>query len=90
MSSITNNLNKILYKKKINKEDLIRNRFANIENDKFNNIIMDNYGTPLSSVGLITDYRLNENQYIKVKKLNEKTNFITVKNIDNSDQNLIT
>ena len=90
MSSITNNLNKILSKKKINKEDLIRNRFANIENDKFNKIIMDNYGTPLSSVGLITDYRLNENQYIKVKKLNEKTNFITVKNIDNSDQNLIT
>jgi len=83
-------MNKSLSKKIIDKEELICNRFSTIDNDKYNHIIMDNYGIPIIRNGLITDFRLNENQYINVKKLKNNSNFITVKNFDNKDQNLIT
>jgi len=72
-----------------NKEDLIMKRLSSIENDKYNNIIMDNYGETISINDLTTDYYLNSNQFLSVKKGNNNTNYITVKNFDNSDNNLI-
>ena len=90
LSTITNTINKSLSKKNINKEELINKTFSTIDNDKYNNIIMDNYGIPIIRNGLITDFRLNDNQYINVKKLKNNSNFITVKNFDQSDQNLNT
>jgi len=63
-------------------------RLSSVDIDKYNNIIMDNYGIPMLSNSIYNEYRLNENQYIKVKK-DQNTNYITVKNFDNTDQNLI-
>jgi len=68
---------------------LITERLNSIDNDKYNNIIMDNYGDPIYINEITTNYNLNSYQYLSVKKLNEKTNFITVKNLDNSDHNII-
>jgi len=64
-------------------------RLSSVDIDNYNHIIMDNYGIPINSSSLVNDYRLNENQYIKVKKDQNNINMITVKNFDNSDQNLI-
>jgi len=64
-------------------------RLSSVDIDNYNHIIMDNYGIPINSASLLNDYRLNENQYIKVKKDQNNINMITVKNFDNSDQNLI-
>ena len=88
--SITNTINNSLSKKSNINDLLFHKRFANIENDKYNNIIMDNYGIPIISNGLVNDFRLNENQYINVKLLKNNSKFITVKNFDQIDQNLIT
>jgi len=76
------------FKSEINKDDLIMKRLSIIENDIYSNIIMDNYGEIISSNGISTEYTLNSNQFLSVKKANN-TNFITVKNIDNSDQNIM-
>jgi len=62
-------------------------KLSTIDFDKYNNIIMDNYGTPIN--GNSNEFNLNKNQYISVKKCNNDSNYITVKNFDNSDQNLI-
>jgi len=51
--------------------------------------MMDNYGTPIKNNGNTNDFKLNNNQYISVKKGNNDSNYITVKNFDNNDQNLI-
>jgi len=72
-----------------NKEELIMKRLSSIENDKYNNIIMDNYGETISINDLTTEYTLNSNQFLSVKKGTNNTNYITVKNFDNSDNNLI-
>jgi len=63
-------------------------RLSSVDIDKYNNIIMDHYGIPMLSNSIYNEYSLNENQYIKVKK-DQNTNYITVKNFDNTDQNLI-
>ena len=89
IANITKTVNNSLSKKKFNKDDLILKRLSIVENDNYNHIIMDNYGDFMNSNGLITEYRLNENQYIKVKKVQNNMNLITVKNFDNSDNNLI-
>ena len=89
IANITKTVNNSLSKKKFNKDDLILKRLSIVENDNYNHIIMDNYGEFMNSNGLITEYRLNENQYIKVKKDQNNMNLITVKNFDNSDNNLI-
>jgi len=70
-------------------DDLIMKRLSSIENDKFNKIIMDNYGETIAINALTTDYSLNTNQYLSVKKGTNNTNYITVKNFDNTDHNLI-
>jgi len=84
-------LDNLLAKKKsnINNQDLIQERLNSIENDKYSNILMDNYGTPISNNGITTDYTLNNDQYLSVKYDSNNTNIITVKNFDNSDNNLI-
>jgi len=84
-------LDNLLSKKKsnINNQDLIQERLNSIENDKYSNILMDNYGTPISNNGITTDYTLNNDQYLSVKYDSNNTNIITVKNFDNSDNNLI-
>ena len=87
--TITKTVNNSLSKIKFNKEELIMKRLSSVDIDNYNHIIMDNYGIPINSSSLVNDYRLNENQYIKVKKLQNNMNLITVKNFDNSDQNLI-
>jgi len=74
---------------KINNHDLIMKRISSIDIDIYQNIIMDNYGVPIVIDDTSTKYILNSYQYLSVKKLNDCTNFITVKNFDNSDQNLI-
>jgi len=72
-----------------NKDELIMKRLSSIENDKYNNIIMDNYGETISINDLTTDYTLNSKHYLSVKKGSNNTNYITVKNFDNTDNNLI-
>jgi len=76
------------FKSEINKDDLIMKRLSIIENDSYSNIIMDNYGEIISSNAISTEYYLNSNQFLSVKKANN-TNFITVKNVDNSDHNIM-
>ena len=90
ISTLTNTMDNLLanFKSEINKDDLIMKRLSIIENDIYSNIIMDNYGEIISSNGISTEYTLNSNQFLSVKKANN-TNFITVKNIDNSDQNIM-
>jgi len=65
------------------------NKLSTIDIDKYNHIMMDNYGTPIKNNGNTNDFKLNNNQYISVKKGNNDSNYITVKNFDNNDQNLI-
>jgi len=77
------------FKSNLNKDDVIMKRLSSIEFDNYSNILMDNYGEIINSNPLTTDYYLNSNQYLSVKKGNNNTNFITVKNLDNSDQNII-
>jgi len=77
------------FKSNLNKDDVIMKRLSSIENDTYSNILMDNYGEIINSNPLTTDYYLNSNQYLSVKKGSNNTNFITVKNLDNSDQNII-
>ena len=91
ISSISNTMDNLLSKNNsiFNKEELIMKRLSSIENDKYNNIIMDNYGETISINDLTTEYTLNSNQFLSVKKGTNNTNYITVKNFDNSDNNLI-
>jgi len=77
------------FKSNLNKDDVIMKRLSSIDNDSYSNILMDNYGEIINSNPLTTDYYLNSNQYLSVKKGSNNTNFITVKNLDNSDQNII-
>ena len=90
-STITNTIDNILSIKKSNniKDELIMNKLSTIDIDKYNHIMMDNYGTPIKNNGNTNDFKLNNNQYISVKKGNNDSNYITVKNFDNNDQNLI-
>ena len=90
ISTLTNTMDNLLanFKSEINKDDLIMKRLSIIENDSYSNIIMDNYGEIISSNAISTEYYLNSNQFLSVKKANN-TNFITVKNVDNSDHNIM-
>jgi len=52
---------------------------------------MNNYGEPIIINGLVTAYKINNNESIIVQKGNNDSNFITVKNLNSSeDKHIIT
>ena len=94
ISIITKTIDDYLAKKKsnVNIDDLIMKRLSNFDNLKYNNILMDNYGVPIFNNGLITAYKLDDNQAIYVKKGDNDTNYITIKNlniVDSDPSNII-
>jgi len=88
-SIITKTIENNLSKKRSNIDDLIIKRLT--INDNYNNIIMNNYGEPIIINGLLTAYKINNNESIVVKKMINDSNFITVKNLNSSeDKHIIT
>jgi len=86
-SIITNTIDDYLSKKKsnVNIDDLIMKRLSNLENVKYNNIIMNNYGKPIIINGLVTGYIIDNNHAIIVQKGNNDTNYINIKDLNLSD-----
>jgi len=89
ISIITKTIDDYLSKNKsnVNIDELIMKRLSNFDNLKYNNILMDNYGEPIITNGLVTGYKLDDNQAIFVKKGDNDTNYIIIKdlNLDESD-----
>ena len=89
ISIITKTIENNLSKKRSNIDDLIIKRLT--INDNYNNILMNNYGDPIIINGLVTSYKINNNESILLHKGINDTNFIKVKNLNTyDDKHIIT